>query len=105
VYIIGLEDGIFPHRNALDENRMEEERRLMYVAMTRARFHLTLSYARVRKRFGQKEKSAPSPFLKEPDQSVLRWVDRDKDSPEAKEEAEDYMAAMRRKLESMRSNS
>jgi ATP-dependent DNA helicase Rep len=105
VYIIGLEDGIFPHRNALDENRMEEERRLMYVAMTRARFHLTLSYARVRKRFGQKEKSAPSPFLKEPDQSVLRWVDRDKDSPEAKEEAEDYMAVMRRKLESMRSNS
>jgi ATP-dependent DNA helicase Rep len=104
VYIIGLEDGIFPHRNALDENRMEEERRLMYVAMTRARFHLTLSYARVRKRFGQKEKSAPSPFLKEPDQSVLRWVDRDRDSPEAKEEAEDYMVAMRRKLESMRSS-
>ena len=103
VYIIGLEDGIFPHKNALDENRMEEERRLMYVAMTRARFHLTLSYARVRKRFGKKEKSAPSPFLKEPDQSVLRWVDRDTDSPEAKEEAEDYMAAMRRKLENMRS--
>lgn len=104
VYIIGLEDGIFPHQNALDENRMEEERRLMYVAMTRARFHLTLSYARVRKRFGQKEKSAPSPFLKEPDQSVLRWVDRDTDSAEAKEEAEDYMAAMRRKLENMRSS-
>jgi len=98
VYVIGMEDGIFPHKNAIEENRLEEERRLMYVAMTRARYHLTLSYARVRQRFGQKEKSAPSPFLKEPDQSVLRWVDKNPDSEEAKEEAEDHMAAMRKML-------
>jgi len=98
VYVIGMEDGLFPHKSALEENRMEEERRLMYVAMTRARFHLTLSYARVRKRFGQKEKTAPSPFLKEIDQSVLRWVDKNPDSEEAKEEAEDHMAAMRKML-------
>jgi len=98
VYVIGMEDGIFPHRNALQEDRMEEERRLMYVAMTRARFHLTLSYARVRSRFGQKEKTAPSPFLHEADQSVLRWVDKDVDSDEAKEEALDHMAAMRKML-------
>ncbi|MFQ5518466.1 MAG: ATP-dependent helicase, partial [Mariprofundus sp.] len=82
VYVVGMEDGIFPHKSALEENRMEEERRLMYVAMTRARFFLTLSYARVRMRFGQKEKSAPSPFLKEPDQSVMRWVDKEVDSEE-----------------------
>ncbi|TLS66773.1 ATP-dependent DNA helicase Rep [Mariprofundus erugo] len=98
VYVIGMEEGIFPHRNALDENRMEEERRLMYVAMTRARFRLTLSYARSRKRFGTTEKSSPSPFLKEPDQSVLRWVDKEVDSEEAKEEAADHMAAMRKIL-------
>jgi len=98
VYVIGTEDGIFPHKSALEENRMEEERRLMYVAMTRARFHLTLSYARVRKRFGQKEKSAPSLFLHEPDQSVMRWVDKNPECEEAKEEAEDHMAAMRRML-------
>jgi len=98
VYVIGMEDGIFPHSSALEENRMEEERRLMYVAMTRARYHLTLSYARVRSRFGQKEKTAPSPFLKEPDQSVMRWVDKELDSEEAKEEAEDHMAAMRKAL-------
>jgi len=60
---------------------------------------LTLSCARVRKRFGQKEKCVPSPFLKEPEQSGMRWVDRDKDTEEAKEEAEDFMAAMRRNLE------
>lgn len=98
VYVIGMEDGIFPHRNALDENRLEEERRLMYVAMTRARYRLTLSYARVRKRFGQKEKCAPSPFLQEPDQSVIYWADRDMNSEADKEEAEDHMAAMRRAL-------
>ncbi len=99
VYVIGMEDGIFPHASALEENRMEEERRLMYVAMTRARFHLTLSYSRVRQRFGQKEKGAPSPFLHEPEQSVMRWVDRDHDSEASQEEAEDFMAAMRRNLE------
>ena len=98
VYIIGMEEGIFPHRNALEEDRLEEERRLMYVAMTRARYRLTLSYARVRKRFGQKEKTAPSIFLNEPDQSVLHWADRDMDSEADKEEAEDHMAAMRRML-------
>ncbi|EAU55678.1 ATP-dependent helicase [Mariprofundus ferrooxydans] len=98
VYVIGMEEGIFPHRNALDENRMEEERRLMYVAMTRARFLLTLSYSLTRRRFGTIEKCAPSPFLKEPDQSVLRWVDKDADSEEAHEEAQDHMAAMRKML-------
>jgi len=98
VYVIGMEDGIFPHRNALEENRMEEERRLMYVAMTRARFSLTLSYALARRRFGMIEKSAPSPFLKEPDQSVMRWVDKEADSEEANEEAQDHMAAMRKML-------
>jgi len=99
VYVVGMEDGIFPHKSALEENRMEEERRLMYVAMTRARYRLTLSHCRVRKRFGQSEACAPSPFLNEPDQSVLRWVDRDTDSEEAKEEAEGHMAAMLQMLQ------
>jgi len=99
VYVIGMEEGSFPHKSALEENRMEEERRLMYVAMTRARYRLTLSRARVRSRFGQKEKTAPSPFLKEPDQETLWWVDRDTDTEEAQEEVIDSMAAMRARLE------
>ncbi|MDT8376946.1 MAG: UvrD-helicase domain-containing protein [Mariprofundaceae bacterium] len=99
VYVVGMEDGSFPHRSAIEENRMEEERRLMYVAMTRARHRLTLSRARVRTRFGQKEKTAPSPFLKEPDQETLWWVDRDKDTEEAQEEVVDSMAAMLARLE------
>jgi len=92
VYIVGVEDGLFPHKNALEEKRLEEERRLMYVAMTRARYRLTMAYVRVRSRYGVKEKTSPSLFLKEPDQSVLRWVDKDLNSEEAKEEVDDAMA-------------
>jgi len=98
VYVVGMEDGTFPHRSALEEKRMEEERRLMYVAMTRARFCLTLSYAQARRRYGQVEKMLPSPFLHEPDQQSVRWADQDNDSAEAKEEIEDHMEAMRRSL-------
>ncbi len=98
VYITGLEDGVFPHKNALDEGRMEEERRLMYVAMTRARFRLTLSCVRQRRRFGKKERCTPSPFLQELDGEDVRWVDRDHDSDEAREEAAAHMAAMREAL-------
>ncbi|MDX8382874.1 MAG: UvrD-helicase domain-containing protein, partial [Ghiorsea sp.] len=46
VFVVAMEEGTFPHKNAIEENRLEEERRLMYVAMTRARFLLTLTYAK-----------------------------------------------------------
>jgi ATP-dependent DNA helicase Rep len=98
VYVVGMEDGGFPHRSAVEENRLEEERRLMYVAMTRARFRLTLSYPLTRRRYGQVEKMLPSPFLQEVDQQALRWVDQDNDSDEAREEINDHMEAMRRAL-------
>ncbi len=98
VYVIGMEDGTFPHKNAVLEQRLEEERRLMYVAMTRARFRLTLSYAKQRRRYGKMEKNAPSPFLDEIEPSAVRWVDRDPGSEEAQEEIEAHMANMRRLL-------
>ncbi len=94
VYVVGMEDGTFPHRNAVEENRMEEERRLMYVAMTRARFRLTLSCCRKRRRFGTDESLSPSPFLAEIDEEHLSWVDRDTDSDDAKAEAASHMDAM-----------
>src|SRR5215217_7564993 len=52
VFIIGMEDGVFPHSRALDEGALEEERRLAYVGITRAMRHLTLTYARRRNSFG-----------------------------------------------------
>jgi len=98
VYIVGMEEGSFPHKNAVEEQRMEEERRLMYVAMTRARFYLTLSYARKKRRFGQIEIQSPSPFLGELGDAHVQWVDKEPESDASMEESEAHMAAMRRAL-------
>lgn len=98
VYIIGMEEGSFPHKNAVDEQRMEEERRLMYVAITRARFYLTLSLARKKRRFGQIEIQSPSPFLGELGEAHVQWVDREPESEASVEESESHMAAMRKAL-------
>ncbi|MBI2690137.1 MAG: UvrD-helicase domain-containing protein [Acidobacteria bacterium] len=68
VFIAGMEEGLFPHqRSLIDSNSMEEERRLCYVAMTRAEKKLTVSWARFRRRFGggPAEPSLPSRFLQE----------------------------------------
>ncbi len=65
VYIVGLEEGIFPHsRASFDPVQMEEERRLMYVAMTRAQEYLTLLWAKRRMLYGQTQYNPPSSFLK-----------------------------------------
>ena len=66
VYLIGLEQGIFPHSRSLDDvEKMEEERRLAYVAITRARRRLFLLHAQQRWVFGQQQTNAPSAFLRE----------------------------------------
>jgi len=66
VFIVGLEDGIFPHIRSLDDHiKLEEERRLLYVGLTRAQDELRLSYARTRTRFGRPTAMAPSRFLAE----------------------------------------
>jgi len=65
VFVTGLEEELMPHFNSLeDPNMVEEERRLAYVAMTRARKHLHLTYAESRRRFGQVRPASPSRFLK-----------------------------------------
>jgi DNA helicase-2/ATP-dependent DNA helicase PcrA len=78
VFIAGMEEGLFPHSRSLveSEGAMEEERRLCYVAMTRARERLYLSRALYRRRFGggQQEISLPSRFLKEVPASLMRKV-------------------------------
>ena len=72
VFIVGLEEGLFPNDMVSGNPReMEEERRLFYVAITRAKTHCYLSYAQCRFRFGQMEFSAPSRFLKDIDPKYL----------------------------------
>jgi DNA helicase-2/ATP-dependent DNA helicase PcrA len=65
VYIIGCEEGVFPHSRSLDEGTLEEERRLAYVGMTRAMRSLTLTHARRRNVFGSAAYGLPSRFLSE----------------------------------------
>jgi DNA helicase-2/ATP-dependent DNA helicase PcrA len=65
VFMIGCEDGVFPHSRSIDEGNLEEERRLCYVGLTRARKRLTLTYARRRSIFGQSGSGIPSRFLGE----------------------------------------
>lgn len=73
VFVVGLEEGIFPHsRSLLDPYQMEEERRLCYVAMTRAKNELTLSYARKRLVYGRISGSVISRFLAEIPADLLR---------------------------------
>jgi DNA helicase-2/ATP-dependent DNA helicase PcrA len=65
VFMIGCEEGVFPHSRALDEGGLEEERRLCYVGITRAERDLYMCYARTRNVFGARNWGAPSRFLSE----------------------------------------
>ena len=65
VFMIGVEEGIFPHSRSIEENTLEEERRLCYVGMTRAKERLTLTHAMRRNLYGRSEANLPSRFLDE----------------------------------------
>ena len=65
VFVIGMEQNLFPHVRAIEEANIEEERRLCYVAITRARRELSLVYARQRTLFGARGNNLPSQFLDE----------------------------------------
>jgi DNA helicase II / ATP-dependent DNA helicase PcrA len=65
VFVVGCEDGNFPHMRALEEGSEEEERRLCYVAITRARQRLYMTWARERRLFGRAERNMPSRFIDE----------------------------------------
>lgn len=76
IYIIGLEENLFPSVNsASSESEIEEERRLMYVALTRAKLAVTISYSQTRFRWGSHVSYPPSRFLREIDKKYLNWPD------------------------------
>ncbi|HZN99970.1 MAG TPA: UvrD-helicase domain-containing protein [Burkholderiales bacterium] len=75
VFISGLEEGLFPHEQSVTErDGLEEERRLAYVAITRARQRLYLSHAQTRMLHGQTRYNIPSRFLEEIPQQLLKWL-------------------------------
>ncbi len=75
VFLCGLEEGLFPHENSLTaEGGLEEERRLMYVAVTRARKRLYLTFAQQRMLYGQTRYNLPSRFLREIPEELIEWL-------------------------------
>ena len=75
VFITGLEEGLFPHENSMsDHDGLEEERRLMYVAITRARKRLYLSFSQTRMLHGQTRYHVKSRFLEELPEETLKWL-------------------------------
>ncbi|MFC4819043.1 UvrD-helicase domain-containing protein [Dokdonella ginsengisoli] len=96
VFLVGLEDGTLPHEGSLAEGRVEEERRLMYVGITRAKEQLSMSYAKRKRRFGEILANEPSRFLKELPGEDLHWSGRDaeQDAAHRQELASSHIARL-----------
>ncbi|MDN2664011.1 DNA helicase Rep [Psychromonas sp. 14N.309.X.WAT.B.A12] len=73
VYMIGMEEGLLPHQVSIDEDNVEEERRLAYVGITRAQKELTFTLAKERSQYGETVKPVPSRFLNELPQEDVEW--------------------------------
>ena len=99
VLVVGLEQGLFPHQTAMDEGNLEEERRLCYVALTRARERLLLSYAERRRVAAQVVAKRPSKFLDEIPDDLIEFTTPSKViKPASAEVVEDMFAKMRQML-------
>ncbi len=98
VYIMGLEEELLPHRNSIAGDTIEEERRLMYVGITRAKQGLTLMLAEQRRAGGQMRQTTPSRFLDELPEEELEWSGKKKQTlsnVDPKAQAAAYLANLK----------
>jgi DNA helicase II / ATP-dependent DNA helicase PcrA len=98
VYIVGMEEGLLPHSRSKEENTLDEERRLFYVALTRAKESLTISHCASRKKFGQSMPCHPSSFLHDLPDELVEHADELAKKPVSTESGRDQFAAMRAAL-------
>jgi ATP-dependent DNA helicase Rep len=103
VFLAGVEEELLPHRNSLEENGESEERRLMYVGITRARESLTLSFARHRRRYGEAVACEPSRFLSELPKDLLDWrgEDSERDQARTRERASEHLDRLKTMFSSL----
>ncbi|WP_181457807.1 3'-5' exonuclease, partial [Lonsdalea populi] len=73
VYLVGMEEGLLPHQTSIDEDNVDEERRLAYVGITRAQKELTFTMCRERRQYGELIRPEPSRFLLELPQDDVQW--------------------------------
>ncbi|MCC5866536.1 MAG: UvrD-helicase domain-containing protein [Wenzhouxiangella sp.] len=99
VWLAGCEEGLLPHQRSIDDGQVEEERRLMYVGITRAQRTLTISYCRSRKRQRDSQSCTPSRFLDELPESTIDWPARHGRIETTKEDAQANIAALKAMLE------
>ncbi|PVX42692.1 ATP-dependent DNA helicase Rep [Pasteurella langaaensis DSM 22999] len=90
VFLIGMEEGLLPHQTSIDENNVEEERRLAYVGITRAQQSLRFTLCKERRQYGELVKPEPSRFLLELPQDDVQW---ERDKPPMTEEQKQQKAA------------
>ena len=83
VFMVGMEEGLLPHQTSIDEDNIDEERRLAYVGITRAQQELIFSYSKERRQFGELIQPEPSRFLFELPQDDLTWEDKKARSSQA----------------------
>src|ERR1044071_8484907 len=95
VYIVGLEDGLLPHSRSKLEGTLDEERRLFYVAITRAMRTLSISYCLGRKKYGEAVQCHPSPFLKELPEHLVEWADEKSKEPVSVNTGKDFFENLR----------
>ena len=98
VYLVGMEDGLLPHRESLEGSLLEEERRLAYVGITRAKDDLCMTFARQRSRYGEIEHRHPSRFLEELKEADLRWHGTVGDPEESRARGQAALSKMRASL-------
>ena len=96
VFIVGCEDGVLPHQVSLDEGNLQEERRLLYVGITRAKIQLWMSYSKLTRKFGEHVRLKPSRFFEEiPAEEIQRdGADPVADAVRKKERASAGLAAI-----------
>ena len=99
VFLVGMEEELLPHRTSIEEDNIEEERRLAYVGITRAQRSLTMTYAAKRKRYGELVRCEPSRFLQELPEEDLHWEGHK--SELSKEEKQERGAAHLANLKAM----
>ena len=95
VFLVGIEEGILPHRESIDAGKVDEERRLMYVAITRARRQLFLSYCQKRRRGKEWQTCEPSRFIAEMGAENLYTSGERRDVAESRAEGLENLAALR----------
>ncbi len=100
VFLVGMEEGLLPHQTSIDEENVEEERRLAYVGITRAQRQLTFSLCQERRQYGECIRPLPSRFLQELPQEDLNWGNARKTvSPEERmQKGQSHLASLRAQL-------